>query len=70
MFLDMTPVRPRVLPEELRRVLNDLRGFRHLFRHAYDFQLDPRRLEVLLNDWDRSRQQILGSLKSFSASVQ
>ena len=69
MFLDMTPVRRRVFPEKLRPVLNDLRGFRHLFRHAYDFQLDPRRLEVLLKDWDEFHQQILESLRSFSASV-
>ena len=41
MFLEIPAVRPAVLPADLRGFLNDLRGFRHLFRHSYDFQLDP-----------------------------
>lgn len=40
MFLELPGWRPRLFPEELRSVLNDLSGFRHLFRHTYDFQLD------------------------------
>lgn len=69
MFLDMSPLRPQVLPDELRPVLNDLRGFRHLFRHAYDFQLDARRLEILLNDWRRFRATILRDLRTFASSL-
>lgn len=40
MFLDLKPLRPPVLPAEARSVTSDLLGFRHLFRHAYDFKLD------------------------------
>jgi uncharacterized protein YutE (UPF0331/DUF86 family) len=69
MFLDMSPVRPRIFPRELRQVLNDLRGFRHLFRHAYDFQLDSRRMEVLLKDWQQYREQILDCLRVFASSL-
>jgi hypothetical protein len=69
MFLDMSPVRPRIFPRELRQVLNDLRGFRHLFRHAYDFQLDSRRMEVLLKDWQQYREQILDCLRVFTSSL-
>lgn len=41
MFLDIKPLRPAVLSEQLRSVLGDLLGFRHLFRHAYEFQTRP-----------------------------
>jgi len=34
MFLDMAPLRPAVLPEEVRHIVDNLRGFRHVFRHA------------------------------------
>ncbi len=57
MFLELPGWRPRLFPEELRPVLNDLRGFRHLFRHAYDFQLDGRRSRMLVQDWDESRER-------------
>ncbi len=69
MFLDMAPVRSRIFADELRPVLNDLRGFRHLFRHAYDFQLDARRLEMLMKDWHQHRGQILESLSAFAAGL-
>src|SRR6478672_2410120 len=37
MFLDIKSLLPAVLPEEVRSLLGDFVGFRHLFRHAYDF---------------------------------
>ncbi|HOX04634.1 MAG TPA: antitoxin [Candidatus Paceibacterota bacterium] len=51
MFLNIAGVRPAVLPDNLRSPLNDLRGFRHLFRHSYDFELDSNRLRDLTRRW-------------------
>ena len=51
MFLAIPTVREAVLPAALRGFLSDLRGFRHLFRHAYDFQLDAERLQRLVGPW-------------------
>jgi hypothetical protein len=65
MFLNIPMVRPAVLPESLRGFLNDLRGFRHLFRHAYDFEIDPVRLKRMIDDWDRNRDELLNSLELF-----
>jgi hypothetical protein len=48
MFLEIPGVRPAVLPLELRPLLNELRSFGHEFRHSYDFQLDPVRLNRLV----------------------
>lgn len=69
MFLNMPPLRPRVLPDEVRKTLNDLRGFRHLFRHAYDFELDNRRLTQLLEDWRANRDAGLGALREFALQL-
>ncbi len=58
-----------MFPEELRRVLNDLRGFRHLFRHGYDFELNGRRLAMLVRDWNESSGKVLSSLAGFAAQL-
>ena len=48
MSLDLPGIRPRLLePADLQRV-RELKGFRHLFRHAYDLQLRPDRLAELV----------------------
>jgi hypothetical protein len=47
MSLDMPGFRPAFLTPQTRNALQELRRFRHLFRHAYDYQLDPRRVTEL-----------------------
>jgi len=51
MFLDIPPLRPAVLPEQLRSLLADLLGFRHLFRHAYELKLDEAKTVALWKRW-------------------
>ena len=41
-------VRPPFFPEELRQPLQELRAFRHVFVHAYDLELDPEKLALVL----------------------
>jgi hypothetical protein len=65
MFLNVPTIRPAVLPESLRGFLNDLRGFRHLFRHAYDLEIDPVRLKRPLDNWERHRDELLEALDVF-----
>ena len=45
MKLSIEGFRPAVIDEELYLLLEDFRGFRHVFRHSYSFELD----------WDRER---------------
>jgi hypothetical protein len=49
--LDIPSLRPAVLPEELRSLLADLLGFRHLFRHAYELKLDEAKTVALWKRW-------------------
>jgi uncharacterized protein YutE (UPF0331/DUF86 family) len=45
MALDIQGIRPALLSTESAELLNELRAFRHLFRHAYGVQLDASRVE-------------------------
>jgi len=70
MFLDIKPLRPAVLPEELRSLLADLLGFRHLFRHAYEFKLDQAKTVALWNRWTRENDSVKRSLNSFANELE
>jgi hypothetical protein len=47
MHLEIPGIRPRILTTTSYQLLNELRGFRHIFRHAYDYELDEARLRQL-----------------------
>ncbi len=49
MHLEVMPLRPAVIDDEAYDALDELRRFRHVFRHAYSIKLDPLRLELVLN---------------------
>jgi hypothetical protein len=40
-------IRPNVLSEDSYSVLGELMGFRHVFRHAYNYTLTPDKMEIL-----------------------
>jgi hypothetical protein len=65
MFLAIPGVRPPVLPDSARPLLNELRSFRHLFRHSYDFQLDPVRLNALMSAWQANGHLASQGLRRF-----
>jgi len=47
MKLNIEGVRPNLISETSYKVLNELRKFRHVFRHAYDYELNPKRVKEL-----------------------
>ena len=47
-MLSIEGVRPALLSEGSYKFLNELRGFRHVFRHAYSYGLDDERISTLL----------------------
>jgi hypothetical protein len=67
MFVEIPDVRPSVLPEAAQPMLNDLRGFRHIFRHGYDFQLDASKLNRLVECWQAEESVVLDGLSRFAA---
>jgi hypothetical protein len=67
MFLQIPGVRPRVFPASARPLLNELRSFRHIFRHSYDYQLLPERLNALIASWRAGGPEVLLALRQFTA---
>ncbi|OHD69730.1 MAG: hypothetical protein A2W19_13490 [Spirochaetes bacterium RBG_16_49_21] len=47
MATDIYKMRPRFLSDETFRVLDEARKFRHLFRHAYEYELDSGKVTEL-----------------------
>ena len=50
MKLSVDGIRPALLSEQSFQLLNRLRAFRHFFRHACSYELDPRKVELVLED--------------------
>lgn len=65
MILTIEGVRPALLSEESFRHLDELRGFRHVFRHAYSYGLDDERVIFLLKKVLNKKADILNEIKSF-----
>lgn len=47
MKLSIPGIRPKVLSETSYLILSELMGFRHVFRHAYNYNLLPDKMEIL-----------------------
>jgi hypothetical protein len=67
MKLAIPSFRPSVIDEELYRLLDDFRGFRHKFRHSYSFELDWEKERLVAVKFHRTadllRLQVEGFLK-------
>jgi hypothetical protein len=70
MFLHIKSLRPAVLPAEVRSLLGDLLGFRHLFRHAYDFKLDKGKTVALWNRWSVENSSVKQALSLFISELE
>jgi hypothetical protein len=44
MRIDMEGIRPALLSDESFKIIDELRGFRHVFRHAYSYELDAEKV--------------------------
>ena len=67
MSMDLSPLRPAVINAEMLDGLDELRRFRHLFRHAYTLKLDPERLRLVLRKAEQVGKHYRASLEAFLA---
>mgnify|MGYP000218040030 CR=1 FL=1 len=75
MRVEIEGVRPRLISDESFELLDELRGFRHVFRHAYTYHLDPVRLlnladrvkrlrDLFQRDYERFKSELLKGLET------
>lgn len=50
MSISIEGIRPKLLSETTFVLLDNLRAFRHFFRHAYSYELDKRKINIVLED--------------------
>ena len=67
--LELKGIRPAFLPAHAVRDVRELKGFRHLFRHAYDLDLDPVRVTAAAEQAARVVAEFDGWCKTFLATV-
>ena len=69
MLLSIENVRPFLLSEVSYRLLNELRGFRHVFRYAYSYGLDDERVCALLQKILKHRKDVTKDLQTFRKAI-
>jgi hypothetical protein len=69
MLVHIEGIRPALLSDESYGFLNELRGFRHVFRHAYSYGLDEERVSFLLRRTLERKRLLLNDLQRFRAAV-
>jgi uncharacterized protein YutE (UPF0331/DUF86 family) len=65
MTLEVVGFRHRVIDEELYRLLDDFRAFRHKFRHSYAFELDWDREHLVVNKFHRTASMLRDQVERF-----
>ncbi|HNQ88299.1 MAG TPA: hypothetical protein PKM73_06780 [Verrucomicrobiota bacterium] len=67
--LEIAGVRPALIPGDLKPDLEELKAFRHVFVHAYELQLDPDKLALLLKYARKVADRLPGSVEAFARKV-
>ena len=66
MTVEMEDVRPAVIKAETRKSLDEYRGFRHVVRNVYAFNLRPARLDELVKDAPACLSDLTADLLAFA----
>jgi hypothetical protein len=67
--IPISGVRPALIPKELKNALEELKGFRHVFVHAYELELDPEKLALLLKYAERVASRFPALTEAFVEEV-
>jgi hypothetical protein len=67
MCLEVEGTRPAVISEELHRELGDFAAFRHVVRNIYGYELDPQRIDRLLDKYPPTWERFRGEMTNFTA---
>ncbi|GFP31917.1 hypothetical protein HKBW3S42_00223 [Candidatus Hakubella thermalkaliphila] len=65
MTMPIEGVRPSLLSQKSYVLLDNLRSFRHFFRHAYSYELDERKVKIVLEDAITLRELYRQDIKTF-----
>ncbi len=70
MSLPIEGVRPEILSEQNFKHLNELRRFRHFFRHAYAYEIEYEKLKPVLECAERLRMTYKEDIENFLKRIE
>jgi uncharacterized protein YutE (UPF0331/DUF86 family) len=70
MAIQIEGVRPALLSEETFKILDELRAFRHFFRHAYAYELRHEKVKPIIQSADKLRGLYKGEIERFLRELQ
>jgi uncharacterized protein YutE (UPF0331/DUF86 family) len=70
MRLEIQGIRPALISEKAFEHLDELRGFRHVFRHAYSHGLDEERARMLLRRALKHQSHLLQEIQTFRSRIE
>ena len=70
MKTELKKVRPAIISRDTYQKLDEYRGFRHVVRNVYTFNLSHKRIEPLVEDIETVFLQLKEELMSFSAFIE
>jgi len=65
MTLDIEGVRPPLISRELCSALDEFRAFRHVFRHAYSYEIDTEKIRLLLEKFEYIQEKYKEDIRHF-----
>jgi len=69
MLVGIEGLRPPLLSEESFQVLDELRGFRHVFRHAYSYGLEEEKVKELAARVLDAKEGIMRDIEGFREAL-
>lgn len=69
MTMDIEGIRPALIDNDSYRLLDNLRAFRHFFRHAYLYEIEPRKVKIVLDDALKLKNRYPEQIESFIEKI-
>lgn len=70
MAVEVPSIRPALISEDTRRMLDEYRGFRHIVRNVYAFRFDLAKIQKLVQDVPAVLSQVRAELLAFADFVE
>jgi uncharacterized protein YutE (UPF0331/DUF86 family) len=70
MKLNVAGIRPALVSEASFRILDELRAFRHVFRHAYGYELEKEKVEHLVKKLKEGIDSVRKDVDAFRAFLE
>ena len=69
MTLKIEGIRPPAISQATYTLLNELRKFRHIFRHSYDYELRWERMDALWKEYRENKKHLWKDIEEIESTI-